>query len=588
MNARKTELNELVEAYLENRLSEAEAEELRQQLRLSHEARLLFWECMEQHALLEEVLGENRGRDLAQFDVPDPLKVPAGEIGCEPTSPTVKRPTAWLPWGSALITLAAGLLLVIGFQRWGQVPPLELTLEPAVGTVELVAGDIRVCDRTGQSVVATAGLVLRPGQVIASGEEDSLAELHFNDGTQVTLSSGSSLRLPGSDRSQPVEPLQLDRGVMRVQISRPRDSSPLIVATDHGRITASEGRFRLYREEKGSRVEVEDGQVSVLSQQHDQIVEERSYVVATGDPNPMESRLLPSSTCRLLHTFLRVGDAMVLAQDGSQLVTHHQKHGLRFWNVADGKLLITLPGSREPISSLALSRSGQAVTGLGQNGLATLWRLGENAPSQTRLRDRNLRQSAISLDGRWLVQGTGAGTGEVAFWEADTESGRISQRRSLDIKPSRVALSHDGAYLAVNQWAGETSVWEVATDRKLAQPHLPGTAALAISTDGSTLAAFTNQEGLVLLNHEMRSRRTLWPREGARICHLLFSVDGRVILAALNDGTVRAWACDDGQSLLVLETGHRNVLWIAASTDLSLLATRGDQDCVKLWEWKRP
>jgi WD40 repeat protein len=72
------------------------------------------------------------------------------------------------------------------------------------------------------------------------------------------------------------------------------------------------------------------------------------------------------------------------------------------------------------------------------------------------------------------------------------------------------------------------------------------------------------------------------------VSHLQFSADGRVLLAALNDGTVRAWASNDGRSLLVLETGHRSVLQVAASADLSVLATLGDHDCVKIWECTSP
>lgn len=589
MNARKTELAELVAAYLENRLSEGEAEELRQQLRLSHEARLLFWDCVEQHALLEEVLGENRGRDLALFEVQDARHVPADEVAATPAVlPAGRRPRTWLPWVSALATLAAGILCAVWSQPSTPVPPHEGPPQPAVGRVELVAGDIRVTDPSGQFVVATAGLVLRPGQIIDTGDDESLAELHLTDGTQVTLSSGSSLRLPIQKRTAESEPIHLERGAMRVQIPRQPGTHPMSVATEHGRITSREGRFRLYREEKSSRVEVEDGLVSLLNQNNDRILDERSFVVATSEPEPMVSRALPAARCRLRHTFLHVGDGLALATDGSRLVTNHHKHGLRVWNLADGDLLTRGPGSRESVSDMALAPNGQVVTLLSQAGTAIFWKLGDSTTSPTRLRDSGLRQSTVSADGRWLVQGIGARTGEVALWEADPENGRISLRRSLAIKPTRVALSRDGAYFAVNQWAGETSIWEVSTGRKVAQHVVAGTAALALAPDGGTLAAYSVKEGLILFNREKGSRQVLWPNEGARVCHLLFSTDGRVVLAALNDGTVRAWASDDGRSLLVLETGHRTVLKIAASSDLSVLATLGDQDCVKVWECKLP
>lgn len=61
-----------------------------------------------------------------------------------------------------------------------------------------------------------------------------------------------------------------------------------------------------------------------------------------------------------------------------------------------------------------------------------------------------------------------------------------------------------------------------------------------------------------------------------------------MLLAGLDDGTVRAWSSADGRALLALDTGNRHVNKVAVSADLSLLATVGDNDCVKVWEVALP
>ncbi len=587
-------LLELLDAYLENRLDEVEAGELRDQLRVSPEARRLFWEYVEQHALLEDVLGEVRGRDLALFDVSDPLEAPA--IALVPSAAIASSKPGrwrWFPWVGVLAALAATVLLVVWWQSGASRQPdavLDTASVGSVGTVELVAGDIRVIDPSGTSVVAAPGLPLRAGQVIAAGDEQSMTELRLADGTDVTLSSGSSLRLPSLDRAAQPEPMRLERGAIQLQVPQRKESSPLVVATDHGRIVSNDARFRVYREENALRIELVNGLVSLVNRADDRVLDipESSFVVVTNEPNPMVPQPLSSVQCRLRHTYLKAGNSLAISHDGSLIAASHHKHGLRVWNVDDGKLLATAPGIREPISGMAFGRNNQVVTALSQGGTALFWKVGDAAPSHTRLRDTGLRQSTVSGDGRWLAQGSGAGSGEVAIWEVDPELGSVSLRRSLPIKPSRVALSNDGAHVAVNEWAGETSVVEVLTGRKLAQHKLAGTATLALSADGQFLAACSNKEGLVLLDQRAGSRQTLWACEGARVSHLQFSADGRVLLAALNDGTVRAWASDTGRSLLVLETGHRAVLRATASTDLSVLATLGDNDCVKVWECKLP
>ena len=62
---RDDRLLDLLDAHLEGRLTSAEADELRYALRCSPQARELYWAYVEQHALLEDVLAEARGADLA-------------------------------------------------------------------------------------------------------------------------------------------------------------------------------------------------------------------------------------------------------------------------------------------------------------------------------------------------------------------------------------------------------------------------------------------------------------------------------------------------------------------------------------------
>src|SRR4051812_37055654 len=69
----------LLEAHLENRLTPAEAEELRLQLRSSPAVRQQFWEYVEQHALIEDVLSEGRGRDLALHQTGEALRFDSGD-----------------------------------------------------------------------------------------------------------------------------------------------------------------------------------------------------------------------------------------------------------------------------------------------------------------------------------------------------------------------------------------------------------------------------------------------------------------------------------------------------------------------------
>ena len=102
------------------------------------------------------------------------------------------------------------------------------------------------------------------------------------------------------------------------------------------------------------------------------------------------------------------------------------------------------------------------------------------------------------------------------------------------------------------------------------------------------MAAYTNKEGIVLFDLQTDRRWTLWSGSGVRAAHLRFSSDGRVLLAGLEDGLVRAWSTSNGDSVLVLETGDSHVAWLDVSADGLLLATAGRNDCLKIWECQWP
>jgi hypothetical protein len=448
-------------------------------------------------------------------------------------------------------------------------------------------GDATVTDPSGKTIPINAGLTLFAGQVLNVGDEESRVEVHFTDGTQVDLGSGTSIRFLAE--ASEGKKFHLERGAIQVQTVPERENQPVVVTTNQARITAGNSRFRLYQEGTASRVELAQGTAHLESQKGGQSLDldEGLFVVITDEPQPMETQSFPMGNCRLLHTFLKAGDAVCFSPDGKRVVASHFARGWKVWDSEDGALLVSAPGNGERTDALSFTAINDTVIALSGSGTADLWTIGEPRAIRTRLRDQGLRSNVVSQDGRWLAQG--GSKGEVVVWEVNPQSGGISLRRSFAIKPSRLALSGAGSHLAVSLWGGEIIVFEVKTGREVTRYKLRSTPTpLALSTDARFVAAYANKEGLILFDRQTDSRQTLWAGEGARVSHLLFSADGRILFAGLQDGTVRAWSTATGELLLVLETGHRHVSRIATTADLSLLATLGDNDCVKIWECELP
>jgi len=579
-------LFELFEAFLENRLTPSGADELRAELRSSPLVRQQYWDYVEQHAQIADILSETRGRDLALLEGGVPVAPPTET--CVLVGRATKRRVG--AWAGLAVAVAVCLALALGLRMKPEVdlkPTLAQVTVP-LGTIDSLAGHVQLTDTAGNTDAIALGQSICDGQSLRVGDEQSRAEVRLSDGTQLILNSNSVIRfasLPALVGTR----VHLEQGAIQVQ-STPRPAGrPLIVTTDHTQITALESRFRLYLEKSESLVELEVGMVRLDSPTGGNLLElrEGTYVVATKEAKPMVPESLAGGQCRLRCNLVKAGDAVAFSQDGTALVASHRERGLRVWNTRDGSLRSSAAGHGQLSGGMAFSSSDDATIALGNGGAVALWKIAEPRAIQTRLFDKELRDSTISENGRWLAQAIR--TGEVAVWELNPETGDSTLKQSFAIKPSRVAISATGSHVAVSQWGGEIRVHDVKTGRVTAQHKLKQTPTpLAVFADGRYVAAYANTEGLVLFDGAANTRRTLWAGDSSRVNHLYFTANGDVLLAGFEDGMVRGWSTESGFAKLVLETGHRHVNRVTATADLSLLATVGDGDCIKIWECKLP
>jgi len=581
-------LQSLIDALLDERLSAADQAELAARLRSSAEARRLYWKLVEQDALLQDVVCESAGRDMARL-VANDLSVgqPPGQSSATPAAIRTSK-AAW-PLGrwlaAAAILLALGLFLVGNFFQTPSLRHESATTGEPTATLSSLAGEVWLTDARQKLVKVASAQAFYAGDCLHVGEA-SAAEVTLIDGTRVVLNADSVLHIQQFDDFG--RTLRLERGSADVEAAPQSPGRPLVIITEQARLTVLGTRFRLYASASDSRVELEEGKVQFERQSDGQtvLVAEGQYAVADAESaRPLAIETL-SSAWRLRQTLHRAGARVAFSHDGAKLATADSSR-IKLWNVATGELqqMVDKVGA---FDCLAFAPTNATLVALGTSGKVLYWPLDAEAPQSTELKIETgrVRRCAVTHDGRWLAQTSDIAAGYLPIWQVD-DAGTISLVRSIPMKMSSLAIvaTANGPRVVASNWNGTTVVWDVGTGSELARYRFRSELhVLALSDDGRQLCGYGNATGLLILDTESGEQSILWPSGSVAVTCLRFSRDGRELIAAMADGLVRGWSTETGEATFVLPTGDAQVLSLAVSDDGRSLATVHDRGSVKLWQ----
>jgi WD40 repeat protein len=196
--------------------------------------------------------------------------------------------------------------------------------------------------------------------------------------------------------------------------------------------------------------------------------------------------------------------------------------------------------------------------------------------------DKDVTDVSWSNDARRLASSDYAGVARVT----DARTGRdlVSPIHAGQGQLMWAVLSGDGRRL-VTGGLHSVRMWNVGTGGPIGTPlKLDGTIRdVALSPDGLTVAEGDDQ-GFARL---WRPGATAKPRKlehNAGVNRVRFSRDGRRLLTASDDGTVRLWSVPSGRSLAVLR-GHTDEVFDAdLSPDGRFIVSASRDDTVRLWD----
>jgi WD40 repeat protein len=232
--------------------------------------------------------------------------------------------------------------------------------------------------------------------------------------------------------------------------------------------------------------------------------------------------------------------SLALAPDGRVLAASGTDGRVRFWDVAEGRLLGELPEpDREVQKALAFTPDGKVLAMATGGGQLCIWELASG--QLVRVVSNFGTQLAFSPDGSLLA---GLTSGRIRLW--DVAGDKEGPPVAMDGSPLCVAFAPDGRTLALGMDGGAIRFLDLATGSEPSPttPHSQAVTALAFAPDGRTLASRAGRDHLYL-----------WDAVRGRLRHDLLERSGPDFLAFSPDGRTLATGCDMSEYVRLWDVG---------------------------------
>jgi WD40 repeat protein/serine/threonine protein kinase len=276
-------------------------------------------------------------------------------------------------------------------------------------------------------------------------------------------------------------------------------------------------------------------------------------------------------------------DCLAFSPDGSRLVSGHDDHALRTWELPTGRLLNLIKGHTNIINCVAFSPDGRIIASGSRDRTVKLWDA-ETGAARSMFKGHTDEVGALIFtpDGQSVLSGSYDHT--IQAW--DPNSGAV---RFVLKDPSAVirdlALGPDGRTLASAHRDSTCILWDLSERRPrlTLRGHTGPVNAMAFSPDGRTVATSSNDNTIRLWDLADGSQRETLRGHIDGVYGLAFSPDGR-LASSSKDRTIRIWDTASRQTVLIIKAHAGRIRCIKFSPDGRTLASASDDRTLKLWE----
>lgn len=328
----------------------------------------------------------------------------------------------------------------------------------------------------------------------------------------------------------------------------------------------------------------------------------RSAQPLLGAANPLPGRLFLKST---------YGPSN-LSRDGRFLAAGGQ---VLTFPEGTSKFKVTFPprrdGTSQMIESIALSFDGKLVAAGDEYGNAFIWQVADGRLMQTlpvaqpiMIRDSvagsitigDVYSVAFSPDGKRLA--AVGPTGQIKVWNVDDGallSTMKSSQNAAKLGASAKLLFDPGGQLLISLIEGTLEIWRAQDGSLVGKVDpLPGdwVMDMAMTADGKTLALGTLYGGIYLWDVRSRSiSKTIKERKKSgsaneAIYAIAISPSGQTVVSGSSQGGIQTWSVDGGSPNNMQDSSGTTVRWMVFSPDGSKLIYSKYKDN-SIWVWEK-
>ena len=273
---------------------------------------------------------------------------------------------------------------------------------------------------------------------------------------------------------------------------------------------------------------------------------------------------------------------------GKRIVSASYDRTVRIWNAESGKEIRKFEGHIDCVHSVAYSPDGSRIISASEDKTVRIWTIRSNSKIKLRIlkgHTSNLNFTAFSPDGKWIASASDDKT--VRIWDVET----YKEIRCLEGHTNYVrsaVFSLDGKKIASASWDQTIRIWDTLSGKEIHK----------LDTDASAnFAAFSPDGEQIVFGFEFNENKKnvyLWKIEtGKEIIRLVghtervnsavFSPDGKWIVSASDDNTVRVWNIETRKEIRQFK-GHVNGVNSAVfSPDGKQIVSASEDKTVRIW-----